>query len=205
MTTTLIIDDHALFNDGLALILKQSKQFKVLEQVYDSRHAFHKCFSLRPALVIVDYNMPHLNGLEVVKQIKSLGYDCKILIVSMYADQKEITLFEELGVDGYINKTTPANELIKALITVIKGEKVFLGNSVQKAKQSQDSFTLKHRLTKREIDILKLLKEDFSTEQIAVQLNLSYYTIETHRKNINQKMNFTTKKEFYEFLNKFIE
>lgn len=123
----------------------------------------------------------------------------------MYADQKEITLFEELGVDGYINKTTPANELIKALITVIKGEKVFLGNSVQKAKQSQDSFTLKHRLTKREIDILKLLKEDFSTEQIAVQLNLSYYTIETHRKNINQKMNFTTKKEFYEFLNKFIE
>ncbi len=115
MISTLIIDDHSLFNDGLCLILKESRKFKVIGQVYDSRQALAKCFSLRPALVIVDYNMPHLNGLEVVKQIKSLQHECKVVIVSMYAERKELALFEAVGVDGYFTKTTPSNELIPAL------------------------------------------------------------------------------------------
>ena len=72
-TTTIIIDDHTLFNDGLRLILKESKSFEVIEQIYDSRHAYHKCFTLMPGLTIVDYNMPYLNGPEVVKQLKSLN------------------------------------------------------------------------------------------------------------------------------------
>lgn len=198
--TTIIIDDHSLFNDGLCLILKESKYFKVIEQVYDSREAYFKCLSLRPNLVIIDYNMPHLNGLEVVKQINALNYGCKIVIVSMYADKKEISLFKEQGVDGYINKTTSASDLINALKSVMKGEKVFLSNSVQKIEVQKDEFSLKHQFTKREIEILKLIKDDFTTEQIASHLNLSYYTVETHRKNINHKAKFNTKQEFYEFL-----
>jgi DNA-binding NarL/FixJ family response regulator len=202
MTNTIIIDDHSLFNDGLCLILKESKYFNVIEQIYDSRHAYFKYLSLRPKLVIVDYNMPHLNGLEVVKQIKTLNYDSKIVIVSMYADKKEISLFKEQGVDGYINKTTSAPDLINALKSIMKGEKVFLSNAVQKIEVQKDEFMLKHQFTKREMEILKLIKQDFSTEQIASHLNLSYYTVETHRKNINHKANFNTKQEFYEFLKK---
>jgi DNA-binding NarL/FixJ family response regulator len=202
MTNTIIIDDHSLFNDGLCLILKESKYFNVIEQIYDSRHAYFKYLSLRPKLVIVDYNMPHLNGLEVVKQIKMLNYDSKIVIVSMYADKKEISLFKEQGVDGYINKTTSAPDLINALKSIMKGEKVFLSNAVQKIEVQKDEFMLKHQFTKREMEILKLIKQDFSTEQIASHLNLSYYTVETHRKNINHKANFNTKQEFYEFLKK---
>lgn len=199
MKNTIIIDDHSLFNDGLALILKESG-FKVIEQVYDSRQAYFKCLSLRPNLVIIDYNMPHLNGLEVVKQIKSLNYDCKIVIVSMYADKKEITLFKEQGVDGYINKTTPASDLIKALNAILEGEKVFISNSIVKPELQKDEFALKHHLTKRETEILKLIKQEYTTEQIATALNLSFYTVETHRKNVNQKMKFKTKKEFSDFL-----
>jgi DNA-binding NarL/FixJ family response regulator len=200
MNSTIIIDDHSLFNDGLALILKESGYFKVIEQVYDSRQAFFKCYSLRPSLVIIDYNMPHLNGLEVVKQINSLDYGCKIVIVSMYADKKEIALFKDEGVDGFINKTTPAADLIQALNAILKGEKVFISNAIEKPKLQKDEFEKKHRLTKRELEILKLIKDDFTTEQIATSLNLSFYTIETHRKNIKHKLNFDTKQEYYDFL-----
>lgn len=199
-TKTIIIDDHTLFNDGLSLILKESNSFDVIDQIYDSRQAYFKCFSLMPQLIIVDFNMPYLNGLEVVKQLKTLKNDSKIVIVSMYADRKEIALFEEVGVDGYITKTTPSAELISSLNLIMAGEKIFISNIEKKEISEKDSFALKYHLTKRETEILKLIKKEFTTDQIAASLGLSYYTIETHRKNINQKLNFKTKKEFYDFL-----
>lgn len=197
---TVIIDDHTLFNDGLSLILKESGHFKVIEQIYDSRQAFFKCFSLQPQLIMIDYNMPYLNGLEVVKQLKTLNYNTKIVIVTMYADKKEILLFKEAGVDGYINKTASSNDLIAGLKAVISGKSIFISNNVQKVETQKDEFALKHHLTKRELEILRLIKKDFTTEQIATQLNLSFYTVETHRKNVNQKMKFNSKTEFYDFL-----
>jgi DNA-binding NarL/FixJ family response regulator len=197
---TVIIDDHTLFNDGLSLILKESGSFKVIEQIYDSRQAFFKCFSLQPQLVMVDYNMPYFNGLEVVKQLKTLKMDAKIVIVSMYAEKREIALFEEIGVDAYITKTTPAKELIAILKKVMQGEKIFESSFNNKPIIEKDAFALKHNLTKRETEILKLIKKEYTTEQIATALNLSFYTVETHRKNVNQKMKFKTKKEFFDFL-----
>ncbi len=199
-TKVIIIDDHSLFNDGLNLILKESGHFTVIEQVYDSRQAHFKCFSLMPELIIVDYNMPYLNGLEVVKQLKNLKTNAKIVIVSMYADKREIANFIDVGVDGYLTKTTPSTDLIEALKKIMQGEKIF--ESVLKAKLTteRDAFALKHQLTKREMEILRLIKKEYTTEQIATTLNLSYYTVETHRKNVNQKMKFKTKKEFFDFL-----
>ncbi len=203
MIKTVIIDDHRLFNDGLASILKEYKNFKVIGQTYDSRQAIHQCISLRPDLVIVDYNMPYLNGLEVVKQLKSLNHDYKLVIISMYADRKEISLFINEGVDGYINKTTGAKTLIAALQKIMEGEQVIIGSDKQEKKATEDSFSLKHQLTKREIQIVQLLKRNFTTEQMAAELELSYYTIETHRRNINLKLKFKTKQELYEFVRNF--
>ena len=202
-TKTIIIDDHSLFNDGLRLILKESNDFEVIEQIYDSRQAYHKCFTLLPALIIVDYNMPYINGLEVVKQLKSLNYDKKVVIVSMYADKKEIALFKEVGVDGYMTKTTPANILVASLKKILAGEKVFVSNNFNKEPEAMDSFSKMQQLTKRETEILQLVGKDYSTEQIAEALHLSFYTVETHRKNIKQKLNFKNKQEFYDFLKEF--
>jgi DNA-binding NarL/FixJ family response regulator len=199
-TKTIIVDDHLLFNDGLRLILKESKVFDVIEQVYDSRNAYHKCYTLMPTLILVDYNMPYLNGLEVVKQLRSLQYDKKVVIVSMYADKKEIALFEEAGVDGYITKTTPADILIESLQRILEGEKIYITNNFNKSALEKDDFSKTHQLTKREIEILKLVKKEYTNEQIASILNLSFYTIETHRRNINHKLHFSSKKEFYDFL-----
>lgn len=205
MISTLLIDDHPLFNDGLCLILKESGKFNVIEQVYDSRQAYFKCLSLRPQLVIMDYNMPHLNGLEVAKQLKSSDSTSKIVVISMYFDKKDVSLFEEVGVDGYITKTTPSEALIPALEKVVAGEQVFISHNFQKASTAADTFSQVTQLTKREKEVLKLIKAGYTTEQAAEKLQLSYYTVETHRKNINHKMKFTTKKEFYDFLDNWVE
>jgi DNA-binding NarL/FixJ family response regulator len=199
-TKTIIIDDHTLFNDGISLILKESGLFEVIEQIYDSRQAQTKCFSLKPELIIVDYNMPHINGLEVVKQLNALGSDTKIVIVSMYADKKEIERFKKEGVNAYITKTTPAAQLIESLKKVMEGVKIFESKNKAKTVIEKDNFANKIQLTKREMDILRLIKQEETTEKIAEILNISFYTVETHRKNINQKLKFKTKKEFYAFL-----
>jgi DNA-binding NarL/FixJ family response regulator len=202
-TNILIIDDHQLFNDGLALILKEAKDFKIVGQVYDSRQALYKYQTLNPDLVLIDFNMPHLDGLEVVKQLNTLTSRHKIVIISMYADTKEILRFKELGVNGYLPKTTPANELRDDLRRVMAGELVFKSLRPDKPAVVKDDFALKHRLSKREVEILKTLKLGHTTEQVADILSLSFFTVETHRKNINQKLNFKNKQEFYDFLNEF--
>lgn len=201
-TPCLIIDDHQLFNDGLTLLLKESTKFDVIEQVTDSRLTYTKCLEKRPELIIVDYNMPFLNGIEVIEQLKTLPYSPKIVIVSMYADQREIEQFERLGIDGYFPKTIASYLLIEYLAQVVEGVKHF--EYSKKTVNFDERFQLKKQLTKRELDILFLLKEGFTTAQMAEKLGLSYYTIETHRKNINQKMKFVSKRELYDFLENFI-
>ena len=119
----------------------------------------------------------------------------------MYADRKEIALFDEVGVDGYINKTTPSAIMVDSLKKILLGEKVFMANNLNKADIEPDNFSKGHQFTKREVEVLKLLKKSYTNEQIAAVLHLSVYTVETHRKNINNKLNFSSKKEFYDFLN----
>jgi DNA-binding NarL/FixJ family response regulator len=197
---TLIIDDHQLFNDGLCMILNDSEGFEVIGQVYDGREAVHQCHQLQPQLVLIDYNMPYLDGLEVVKQLRHQGATCKIVTISMYADSREIGLFKEAGVDGYLPKTTKSTDLTQCLTRIMNGENIFEGLQKKNLSPAADNFALRIQLTKREIEILRELKKGFTTEQVAKELNLSYHTVTTHRKNINQKLQVKTQKEFYKFL-----
>ncbi|ODS86187.1 MAG: hypothetical protein ABS46_01400 [Cytophagaceae bacterium SCN 52-12] len=199
-TKVIIVDDHALFNDGLARILSESPDFEVIKQVYDSRHALFHCQELHPDLVLVDYNMPGLDGLEVVKQLRALGGDFKIVVISMYADKKEIQRFITTGVDGYLTKTTHARELTQDLVLVMKGKRVFSPDVVSKVPLHKDTFQLRFQLTKRELEILRWIKAAATTQEIADKLSLSYYTVETHRKNINQKLKSLSRREYEDLL-----
>lgn len=196
---TILIDDHRLFNDGLSLVLRESPDFTVIEQVYDSRRAQEVCCRHKPDLVLVDFNMPHLDGLVVVKQLRQLQNPVKIVVISMYAEKREIARFDELLVDGYIAKTVAADRLLTLLRQVMEGTKV-VETDKPTLLLSDDAFRVKYGLTKREVEILRRVKLDLTTEQIAAELSLSYFTVQTHRKNISQKLPFTSKKEFYDFL-----
>ncbi|GAB3568695.1 response regulator transcription factor [Spirosoma luteolum] len=198
---TLLIDDHQLFNDGLKLILSNTPQFTVVGQVFDSRRAYDTCARLQPDLVLVDYNMPHLNGEAVVTKLRQLPTPCRIVIISMYAERKEIDRFKALHVDGFMAKTVPAERLVMLLDRVMQGEQV-IETDVARAEPSTvpDLFQIRQRLTKREIDVLKAISQGLTSEQIASQLNLSYFTVQTHRKNVNRKLPPMTQKELYDFL-----
>lgn len=198
---TILIDDHRLFSDGLRFLLNNSPDFVVVEQVDDSRLAYESCAQHQPDLVLIDYNMPHLDGLDVVRQLRQLPTPCRLVIISMYAEKAEIVRFVALGVHGYFAKTTPGNRLIELLERVMQGERIIevdLPNEESTA--LPDHFHLRHKLSDREVDILNGLKQELSTKQIAAQLGLSSHTVQTHRKNINRKLRFKTEKEFNAFL-----
>jgi DNA-binding NarL/FixJ family response regulator len=198
-TKVVIVDDHSLFNDGLSLILKESGDYEILAQIYDSRKAYNECNTLLPQLILVDYNMPFLDGLSLVKQLRTLVHRSKIVVISMYADRREIEAFKAYEIEGYLSKTSPSAEILLSLEKIIKGENVFQVKQEQKTSFEKDFFSLKKLLTKREVEILKALKKGYTSEQVAQELCLSYYTVETHRKNINQKLKFNSKKNFMSF------
>lgn len=200
-TRTILIDDHRLFNDGLSLVLRDSMDFVVVEQVYDSRLALEVCSRLAPDLVLVDVNMPHYDGLAVVEQLKQLPIPCRIVVISMYAEKHEITRFSALNINGYIAKTVAADRLLMLLRQVMQGQTVIETDTVpSSAPPAKDMVRSSYCLTKREVEILKRVKRGLTSEQIADELSLSYYTVQTHRKNIGHKLPFTTKKEYYDFL-----
>ena len=152
-TKTVIVDDHALFNDGLALILSESDEFAVVGQVYDSRQALYTCGQVVPELVLVDYNMPHLNGLAVVGQLSHLLPRPRLVVISMYAQPRERKLFAVAGVDGYLAKTTPAPALITSLHKIMGGERLLSGDASPDSGSVSDFFALRQQLTKREYEI----------------------------------------------------
>lgn len=200
----IIIDDHYLFNDGLALILKERSFFyNVIHQVYDSRQGVKKCFELMPDLIIVDFNMPYIDGLELVKELKKnleWGKKVKIVIISMYSDNKHIRAFKEEGAHAYILKTTPLNEMIETLDKVMEGETFFAGNHKKANSKFKDNFGKKYFLTTQERVILSCLKKGYTSVQMAEELCLSEHTVKTHRKNIKQKLDFKDKGDFLKFL-----
>jgi DNA-binding NarL/FixJ family response regulator len=201
-TSVLIIDDHVLFSEGLNLILKGSGDFEVVGKVQDSRQAVYEYCRILPELVLIDYNMPYLSGLEVVIKLKNQLHQSKIVVISMYADSYDLNNFRKLGVNGYVTKTTPPEILISTLASIVNGEEIFLKSESKKvtSRIRKDDFKLKNKLTNREVDVLIELKTGKTTRAISESLGLSYYTVETHRKNINRKLDFATKKEFYDFL-----
>lgn len=202
-TRTVLIDDHRLFNDGLSLVLRESPDFAVVEQVYDSRLALDTCIRQQPGLILVDVNMPHLDGLAVVKQVRQLPNPARIVVISMYAEKREIARFDELRVDGYIAKTVAADRLLTLLRQVMAGERIVETDSPL-LPLPDDDLRDRYGLTRRELEILKRVKQDMTTEQIAADLCLSYFTVQTHRKNIGQKLPFTSKKQFYDFLDSLV-
>jgi DNA-binding NarL/FixJ family response regulator len=201
-TRVLIIDDHRLFNDGLRLMLNESPDIDVIGQIYYSREAMQKITLLHPDVLIIDFNMPELDGLALTRQITAeLANQC-ILILSMYGEQRYIDDFRRAGALGYMLKTATRAELFTAIRAVAQHQPYFdpkLSDVKQFSNHTDDVFLRKHRLTPREVDIIRLLKEGLSSHQVANRLILSVHTIDTHRKNIYAKLGISTIAELVRF------
>jgi len=196
----LIIDDHRMFNDGLNAMLVSEPGISVLAQVYDSREAKEMVNQLDPQVVLMDFNMPHLNGIELTKLLLNERPDLKILILSMYNEERVVDSFKNIGARGYLFKTASARELVATAQKVCAGEYCFPAAGEKGGIHSNDNFLKKLKLSSRELEVIQLIKEGLTTREIAEQLRIAYYTAETHRKNIKLKAGLKGEADFIKFI-----
>lgn len=198
MKTTRIVlaDDHTVVRKGLRLLIESVPEFEVVADAADGRRAVALVEEHRPDVIIMDVAMPMLNGIEAARQISSKSPNVAIVFLSMHSDEAYVIKALKAGARAYLLKDSAENDLINAVRAVSEGKSFFspaiskmLAEDYMHQMQEQgveDSFEL---LTTREREILQLLAEGKSNKEVAGLLNLSLYTVETHRGNIFQKLN----------------
>jgi DNA-binding NarL/FixJ family response regulator len=195
-TRILLADDHKLMRSGLKALIEQQPDLTVVGEADDGRQAVALAASLKPDLLVMDIGMPNLNGIEAARQITQANPGTAIVILSMHSDESYVLRALKAGAKGYLLKDSAESDLIRAVHAVAGGKsffspavsKVLLDDYVRKLQRSgaEDAYDL---LTPREREILQLIAEGKSNTDVANLLNLSVYTVETHRSNIMEKLN----------------
>jgi two-component system, NarL family, response regulator NreC len=189
----LLADDHKIMREGLKTILEKQPEFEVTGEASTGKEAIDVAIEKNPDVIIMDINMPDLNGIEATLRIKHEKPSIKILALSMHDDRKFLINMLKAGASGYLLKDCASDELIDA-IKVIRKNRLFISpdlvddmvrDFVMSAKISDLSvFSI---LTKRERDVLQRISEGRSTKEIAFDLNVSVKTVETFRYKIEDK------------------
>lgn len=191
----LIADDHAMVRDGVKNLIQQNKDLTVIGEARSGNETLELYERLQPDLLIMDISMPDMNGMEVSRSILAKNPNANIVILSMYDDEDYISRCLEYGVKGYVVKNESGSELEYAIKTVLQGKNYFsrqaqdvifkkYSQNVSKKKQKDDSVNL----TKREIEIIKLIADGLTSQQMADRLFISPRTVETHRANLMKKL-----------------
>ena len=192
----LLADDHTVVRRGLRLLLEGQPEFSVVAEASDGKQAVDAADAVKPDVVVLDIAMPNLNGIEAAQRILSSAPATSIVVLSMHADEGYVLRALKAGAKGYLLKDSAEGDLIEAIKSVTRG-KTFFSPEITKmlaedyvreirARGIEDSYEL---LTPREREILQLLAEGKSNKDIATLLNLSLYTVETHRRNLQDKLN----------------
>ncbi len=189
----LITDDHQLITDGLSQILKAEKMIGEIHAAKNGKEAVEIVMTKDIDCIIMDINMPELNGMEATKLIKKEKPGIKIIVVSMLCDPSIVIKMLKAGADAFINKDTGKAELLKAIDKVMHNEKYIspgISNDLFTHLNDRNINTTaneKH-LTKREIEIIGYIADGLTNNEIAAKLFLSNVTVETHRKNMLAKL-----------------
>lgn len=192
----LLADDHTVMRRGLRLLLESQPGFCVVAEASDGRQAVDQSESTRPDVAVIDIAMPNLSGIEAAQRIAAASPQIAIVILSMHSDEGYVLRALKAGAKGYLLKDSAEGDLIEAIHAVHQG-KTFFSPEISKMlvedyvreiriRGMDDSYDL---LTAREREILQLLAERKSNKDIANLLNLSPYTVETHRRNLQEKLN----------------
>ena len=189
----LIADDHQLIIDGLIKILETEKTIGNIYSVNNGKEAVDKALTCNIDCVIMDINMPVLNGLEATKLIKKAKPEIKVIVVSMLCDASIVSKMMKAGADAFINKDTGKIELLKAIEKLRNNEKYISPEIAEKLLlQNTDDKEPHELLSNREFEIFKLLAFGKTITQIAESLSLALTTVSTHRSKIMEKLNLTT-------------
>jgi two-component system response regulator NreC len=193
--TVLIADDHGVVRKGLRLLLEQYPELAVIGEAANGREAVTMAATLLPQIVVLDVAMPILNGIEAAEQILKVNSKTGIIILTMHADESYLLRALNVGVKGYLLKESAEEDLLLAIKAVANGKPFFsrainetlLEDYMRMLKQQglSDTFDL---LTAREKEVLQLLAEGKTNKEVAQLLDVSPYTVESHRTNLMQKL-----------------
>jgi two-component system response regulator NreC len=207
MIRIVIADDHTIFRSGLKLLLGSSTDFEVVAEADNGLRAVELAGELKPDIVLIDIGMPKLNGIEATRQIKQNHPDTNVLILTMHRSDEYFFKALDAGASGYVLKGAETSELINALRAVSRDE-VFLYPSVARRlvekyfEKSPGEHIGLSKLTPREQEILKLLAEGYSNQEIAEKLVISPSTVHTHRTNLMEKLNLSKRFELVRYARK---
>ena len=197
MIKILIADDHTMFVDGIESILRNESEVEVVGKCFDGLSIFGLLASNEVDVLLLDVNLPGINGIEVCKRLGKEFPNVRVLALSMYNEESFITEILKNGALGYILKNTGRTELLKAIQQVHSGQSYFseavtqtIMKSMVKANQPSTNKTKEFpKISRREKEVLKLIIEEFTTQEIAKELFISLKTVESHRSNLLAKLN----------------
>lgn len=187
----LIADDHEILRFGISTFLSSAESIKVVGEASSGEECIELFKEKQPDVCVLDISMPGKNGIETTKAIREIDPDVKVLILSMHIDKAILDQVLEAGINGYLLKDTEKTELLHGIESIAKGQQVF-SDPIQKliTKSYLNGGRTPHdSLTSRELEVLQLIVEGYSSKLIADKLNISPRTVDTHRGNIMQKLN----------------
>ncbi len=184
----LIADDHPFFSDGVTNALMPHSLYQVVGSVTKAADVISSIPQTQPDILILDVNMPGQNGLELIGRLRNQWPKIKILLLSMYMPSDINLQPEKAGIDAYVLKNSGTETLLAALGEICQGNKYFDPNIQKQNNHSEDGFSRVLKLSSREKEILNMIKDGSSTNEIAAALYISVLTVKTHRKNIMAKM-----------------
>ncbi len=191
----MIADDHSMIREGLKQLLELEGDFEVIEEACDGEDCLEKLATVRPDILLLDINMPKMNGLEVLQKIKEQKIKVKVLVLTVHNEVEYLLKAVDIGVNGYLLKDSESAELKKAILAVVDGDDYIQPSliPVLNAKmidRNKDNVKIES-LTRREMEVLKLLSVGMYNKEIAEQLNISERTVKNHVSNIFKKIQVT--------------
>jgi DNA-binding NarL/FixJ family response regulator len=190
----LLADDHRLFRDGLRTLLNKQADMEVVGETCDGPETIKAAQDKKPDVVLMDISMPNLNGIDATRRIRTDNSSGKVIILSMHSNQKFVIESLRAGAAGYMLKDCAIDELLIAIRHVASGQ-IYLARAIEEtvikdylklvASKPDSAFSA---LSAREREVLQLLARGLSTKEIAVEINVSIKTVETHRKQIMDKL-----------------
>ncbi len=191
----LIADDHSMVRQGLKQIVELENDIEVVSQASNGKEAVRLAMEMNPDIILMDINMPDLNGIQALSELKTMGCQSKVIVLTIHAEREYLLKTVQLGAAGYVLKDADSDVLIKAIRNVYRGKTYIQPTmTTELIKEfNQGSTTIekpKHELlTKREVEVLELITEGMLNKEIAAQLYISEKTVKNHVSNIFKKLN----------------
>lgn len=191
----MIADDHSMIREGLKNLLELDGDIQVIAEAVDGEDCLNKLQVVKPDVLLLDINMPKKNGLEVLKSLKSKKSKLKVLVLTVHNEIEYLMKAVDIGVNGYVLKDSESAELKKAIFTVAEGETYIQPSLIpalnaKMIETNKDAEKIKS-LTKRELDVLKLLAVGMYNKEVGKRLKISERTVKNHVSNIFKKLGVT--------------